>query len=346
MKAVLLCAGLGTRLRPLTDRWPKCAIPLLGQPLFRYNLATLKLAGVTELGVNTHYLPEEMEQVAREECERAGVSLWTSREDELQGTGGGLRGFKGLLREEPFVVLNGDVLFAVDLAPLFGAHVKAGRIATMVLTPMPAGEKFAPVEVDAEGRVRRIAGRGPVGAALTPYHFASVQFLSPAIFDFMSPSGPEEIFTDVYARMWAKGVDVHATVVEGTYWSDLGTPVRYLNAAIDWISGGVPSVRFPGASPLLGKSEIAPGVWAAPGARCDVFPDGPAILDAGAVIESGAQIRGPVFLGRDTLVSSGATVERSVVFEGTRVAPGETLCATIAWGSHRLAVQGSGQPAR
>ena len=89
MKAMILCAGLGTRLRPLTTRWPKPAIPLLGGPLFRYSLATLQRAGITKVGLNTHHLPEVMEATARAELPDLAVSHETG---EIQGTGGGIRG--------------------------------------------------------------------------------------------------------------------------------------------------------------------------------------------------------------------------------------------------------------
>src|SRR3954469_7317208 len=96
---MILCAGLGTRLRPLTERWPKPAIPLLGAPLFRYTLAVLKRAGVTAVGINTHHLPGVMRQVAQAECDRAGVGLTVVHEPEIQGTGGGIRGLRAFLAD-------------------------------------------------------------------------------------------------------------------------------------------------------------------------------------------------------------------------------------------------------
>ncbi len=324
MKAVILCAGLGTRLRPLTERWPKCGIPLLGQPLFRYNLALLKGAGVTEVGINVHHLPAQMERIAQAECERAGIALTTSREAVLLGTGGGLRGFKRWLGGKPFIVLNGDVLFAVQLRPLFERHVQDGRLATMVLTPMPPNEKFASVEVDGGGRVWRIGGRGRPGTAPEPLracNFASVQLLSPAIFDFMSPDGPEEIFTDVYARLWASGLEVQARVVEGAYWADLGTPRRYLDAAFDLLTGKVPLSLFPGGSPFERGRELAPSVWAAPDAGCE------------------GEIRGPSYLGVGSRVALGASLERVVLEEGAQVAAGERLTELVAWEGVRLSLE-------
>ena len=172
MKSLILCAGLGTRLRPLTERWPKPAIPLLGQPLLRYALSTLSRAGVTEIAVNTFHLPEVMEQVAAAECARKGLPLTINREvGQIQGTGGGIRGLRGFLEGDDFIVFNGDVLFAVDLATAVAAHRRAKAAATMVLMPMPAGETFKAAKNTPAVRRRppraRAADGGP--GALSPY---------------------------------------------------------------------------------------------------------------------------------------------------------------------------------
>src|SRR5262249_53890843 len=111
LRAVVLCAGLGTRLRPFTEHWPKPALPVLGQPLFRYALALLRSAGVDAIGVNVHHLAERMEAVARAECERASMRVQISPEPIIQGTAGGIRGLRALLDEDDFVAMNGDVLF-------------------------------------------------------------------------------------------------------------------------------------------------------------------------------------------------------------------------------------------
>jgi len=319
MKALILCAGLGTRLRPLTEHWPKCGVPLLGQPLFRYNLALLKGAGVCEVGINVHYLPDEMERIARKECERAEMKLTVSREPSLLGTGGALRAFRGWLGDEPFVVLNGDVLFALELRPLFERHVNEGRVATMVLMPMPPNEKFSSVDIDGRERVRRIAGRGPATASesLTPLHFASVQLLSPGIFDFISPSGSEEIFTDIYARFWNAGGEVHGERVEGAYWADLGTPRRYLNAAFDLLEGRVPLELFPNASPFEGEPT-------------------PILIGNGSQISPRVRLEAPLFVGAGVVVPEGCELSRSTVFEGTLLGSDERLRETVAWKGGRL----------
>jgi len=226
MKAMVLCAGLGTRLRPLTERWPKPALPLLGQPLLRYNLALLHRAGVRAIGINTHHLPEVMKDVAQQECQRLGMGLEVVHEPVIQGTAGGIRGLKDFLQgTEPFFVLNGDIVFALDLSEALSAHRRSGAIATLVLLPMPKNAKYNAVETDASFSVRRLAGHGPGGERLAPWHFSGVHVMSPEIFQFMASQGEEDSVRQVYPRALAAGRTLHGHVTQG-YWSDLGTPSR------------------------------------------------------------------------------------------------------------------------
>ncbi|MGA9520114.1 MAG: NDP-sugar synthase [Myxococcaceae bacterium] len=336
MRAMILCAGLGTRLRPLTTRWPKPAVPFLGQPLFRYNLAVLKAAGVTAVGINTHHLPEEMRRVAEAECERAGMSLTVSHEPVIQGTGGGIRGLRRFLEEGDFIVFNGDILYAVDLAPIVKGHRSSGAAATMVLLPMPEGEKYAAVELDPQGHVRRIAGHGPGGESLTPWHFTGVHVMTPAVFDFMAREGEEDINRVVYPRMIHQGLIVRGHVGPG-WWSDVGTPGRYLAAQRDVLSGRVDLDAFPGASPFESARRDGPA-WRAPGARIEpgVVLEGPSFVDRDAHIEPGARIGSCVYVGPGVRVPAGVDLNQSAVLEDTELSPGEALVDAIAWQGHRI----------
>ena len=324
---MVLCAGLGTRLRPLTNRWPKPAIPLLGQPLLRYALATLKRGGVTAVGINSHHLPEVMEATAKIECARAGLALTTVREtEEIQGTGGGIRGLRDFLRDADFVVLNGDVLFGCDLPSIVAAHRASRAAATMVLAPMPENEKYNPVELDAERCVRRIAGKGPGGERLTGWHFTGVHVMSPAVFDFMSASGPEDINHDVYGRLLAKGLTIHGHVVDlrTHYWSDLGTPKRYAATHRDLLFGQVPMGPFAGASPFESAPRGVGNFWAHPTAQLgNLRAAGPAWFGEACVLEPGVTAGAATSVGPKALVRAGAMLNRTVVFDGAEVAGGQ-----------------------
>ncbi len=181
LAGMVLCAGLGTRLRPLTAQVPKPAVPVCGVPLVRWSLALLAGAGVRRAVVNVHHLPEAMAAAAAEAAAALGLALTLSREPVIAGTGGALREARAALDGASEILLvNGDVLFDLDLGAALAAHRASGALATMVLLPMPAGARYAAVEVDAGGAVRRIAGAfGPGGAGLSPWHFSGVHVLSP-----------------------------------------------------------------------------------------------------------------------------------------------------------------------
>lgn len=323
MKAMVLCAGLGTRLRPLTNRWPKPAMPLLAGPLFRYSLATLTHAGVTAVGINTHHLPLVMEATARAELEPLAIS---HEGGEIQGTGGGIRGLKDFLRDDDFVVLNGDVLFSVDLRPVIDAHRASGAAASMVLLPMPEGESYNAVELDASHAVRRIAGQGPGGERLTGWHFTGVHVMSPAVFDFMAPSGAEDINRDVYVRMLEKGLSIRGHVLQSreVYWSDLGTPQRYAATHQHLLFGQVPLAPFGERGPFAGMHRGAGNFWVHPSAQLD--PDlkvaGPAFFGEGCVVEAGVRIGAGVSIGRGARVGQGARLNRVAVLDGAAVPAG------------------------
>ena len=331
---MILCAGLGTRLRPLTERWPKAAIPVLGQPLFRYGVAALKRAGVSALGINTHHLADAMEAVASAECARAGLRLEVSSEPTIQGTAGGIRGMRRFLQDDHFLVLNGDVLFPLELKGLVQSHRQSGALATMVLMPMPAGARYGSVEADDSGRVRRIAGCGPGGGSLQPWHFTGVHVMSPAVFDFMAGSGPEDINADVYPRILEQDLPIRAEIVH-SYWSDLGTPGKYLQTQLDVLARRTPELGD--ASPFLGAEQKGPDHWLRRGAKIDraeVF--GPAFLDEDCTVEPGAVVGPDVYVGPRARVRSGARLKGSVVLEDTEISSGEDLTQTVAWSVHRI----------
>jgi len=334
MKAIILCAGIGKRLRPLTDHWPKPAIPVLGQPVLRFAVAELRRAGATAVGINTHHRADAMEAVASAECARAGLRLEIVREPIIQGTAGGIRGLRRLVEQDDFLVINGDVLFPLDLDRIQRAHRCAGALATMILIRMPAGESYAPVEVDSSGRVRRIAGRGTGGEALQPWHFTGVHVLSPAVLNLISPKGPEDINRDVYPRMLAQGMPIHAEIVEGD-WAELGTPERYLRTQLDILASRALKELSP--SPFSGAERKGHNQWRRSGARVKTAQiHGPAFFDENCEVEAGAVVGPEAYVGPRALVRSGSRVQRSVVLEDTEIASGEALVDVIAWGKHRL----------
>ena len=340
MKAMVLCAGFGTRLRPLTDKVPKPMVPLCGVPLLRFNFALLKNAGVNDIIINTHHLGAEMEKGARAIAQDLGLSLEVSREEKhILGTGGGVKRAQQWLNSGTFFLLNGDMLFDLDLARALAAHKESGAIATMVLAPYPRGATYGAVEVDPAFNVRRIAGRG---AALDPslqkMHFTGVHVLEPELLSRLPAEGESDINRIAYVRAIHDGAKVHGYLQSG-YWGDLGNPKSLLRANVDTMEGRVPLARFaPGADPFAGTIELQPGVRVHPGAQVDPLATlrAPVLIHAGARVAKEARIGPDAVLGAGVRVDAGALVERAVCWDGTHVGPGERVVDQIAAPGVRL----------
>jgi len=311
LQAVILCAGLGTRLRPLTLATAKPAVPLLGRPLVGYGLELLQRAGFDGALINTHWQPEAMAAAAQAEARALGMGLAVSHEPEILGTGGVFRQLRasGLLDPaSDLLVLNGDVLFDVDLPRVLERHRATGAAATMVLRPMPPGGGYSPVEADAEGWIRRIGPHGVAGRG-TGRLFTGVHVLSPRALDLLPP-GESGVVERLYAPLLAGGDQVQAVEEPGT-WLDLGDPAGYLEAHLTLLGGDWPLARH--------------GVHR------------PAAIHPEARVDASARLV-RTSVGAGAQVGAGAVLDDCVLWPGARVADGERLSRTIVTGSVRVAV--------
>jgi NDP-sugar pyrophosphorylase family protein len=237
MKAMILAAGLGTRLRPLTDTLPKPLLPVSGRPLIVWNLLLLRRHGVTDVIINLHHLGHLIEQ-ALGDGSQFGMKLAYSREPVILGTGGGLRQAEPFFGGEPFFVLNGDTLFEMDLSDMAAAHRNQGALATMAVRADPDPDRWGAVELDAARHVVRISGRGRRAEGRTEKQmFAGVHLMHPRLLADV-PAGRESSIIEAYVRAIQGGETVAGCELSG-YWSDIGTPERYAQAQRDAESGKI-----------------------------------------------------------------------------------------------------------
>jgi NDP-sugar pyrophosphorylase family protein len=237
MKAMILAAGLGTRLRPLTETMPKPLLPVAGTPLIVWNLLLLRRYGVTEVLINLHHLGPMIEQTLGDGA-RYGLSLTYSREPVILGTGGGIKQAEPFFEGRPFLVLNGDTLLELDLGALMQAHREGDALATMVLREDPEAERWGPVEVDQAQQVLSINGRGRTGSGPTRMlMFAGVHVMHPRLLREV-PVGRESSIIEAYVRAIAGGERILGYRMAG-YWSDVGTPERYAQAQRDAEAGRI-----------------------------------------------------------------------------------------------------------
>ena len=227
MKAMLFAAGLGTRLRPLTDTLPKCLVPVNGRPMIDYPLLLLRHYGIREIVVNVHHHAERVEEHLGDGS-RFGVNVAYSREPVLMDTGGGLRGAKRFLDQDTFVIVNSDVLIDLRLDELLRFHRRQQAAVSLVLRKDPRAEAYGAIWTDVEGRIRKLLhhdGPGRREVSLTQYMFTGVHVVEPRIFQYMRGPEPFSITRNTYPRMLARGERLCGFPFDGD-WQDMGTPER------------------------------------------------------------------------------------------------------------------------
>ncbi len=324
-RAMVLAAGFGTRLRPLTDRFPKPAVPIAGVAPIRWTLASLAAGGIEEVVVNTHHLPEEIEAALEGVTE---PRIHFSHEPEILGTGGGLMKVAERFEGEAFVLANGKLVFDLDLEAAVADHQSSGAVATMVLRPHPEGSTYSSIEIDAGGRIRRFASRWEDAPrhlkGLSGHVFTGVHVLQPEILEHLPRAGASCINADGYTSLLRSGGHAHGVLQQQTYWAEPSTPRRYLQTVRDVLGGRVALERFEagGLLPFAGAPEVSPGIW--------IHPE--------ATVAAGATLVGPVFIGPGAEVGEGAFVGPEVAVEArARVAGGARLRRTVVWPEVRVA---------
>jgi NDP-sugar pyrophosphorylase family protein len=234
MKAMVLAAGQGTRLRPLTDRVPKALVPVAGRPMIEYPLLLLKRYGIRDIVINLHHLGGQIESHLGNGAQ-LGLQITYSREPELLDTGGGLLKAKPFLQDGTFVLINTDVLIDLPLSEVVTFHQEKAAAVTLVLRPDPLADQYGSMEIDADGRIRRFLDTRMTPALPGPSDklmFSGVQILEPTIFDYMdSANGIRKFSTtkDTYPRMLVESERLFGFRFEG-FWQDLGTVERIREA--------------------------------------------------------------------------------------------------------------------
>ena len=223
MKAMVLAAGLGTRLRPLTNDRPKALVEVGGRPLITYNLGLLRRFGVTDVVVNLHHHGDAV-RAALGDGGTLGLRIVYSPEDPLLDTGGAIKHAQALLGDEDFLVLNSDPIVDLALERLIARHREHKSAATLVLRHDPDQARYGEIEIDADERVRRFLGApAVVREALTPYMFAGVHVMTPGVFRFMPAGGAFSMTHDTYPKMLAAGVALYGFPFDG-FWRVIDTP--------------------------------------------------------------------------------------------------------------------------
>ena len=290
MRAIVLSAGYGTRLWPLTEDRTKPAIPILGKPLVGYVAEYLERYGLDEIVVNLHHRPESVRK-ALGDGSQFGVKLHYVEEPVILGTSGALDNTREFFEHQTFVVVNGKIITDIDLSAALETHRSTNALATLVLLPNTRRERFSVVETQ-EGRITGFAGMpSPDDAGPAPLMFTGIHILEPRIFEYI----PRGVFSDsvvhVYPQAIAKGELIAAHVASGK-WRELSTLKRYLDISVELLkeSGNTyvtgQNTKISQSSTVI-DSVLWDDVKVGAGARVNraVLADGVTIFD-GDVIEN------------------------------------------------------------
>lgn len=291
MRAIVLSAGYGTRLWPLTEDRTKPAIPILGKPLVGYVAEYLAGYGIDEIVVNLHHRPESVRR-ALGDGSRFGVKLYYVEEPEILGTSGALDNTREFFERETFVAVNGKIITDINLNAALETHRKMNAIATLVLLPNTRRERFTVVETE-DGRVKGFGGM-PIDSDEAPLMFTGIQILEPRIFQYIPRGVFSHSTTDVYPQAIANGEVIAAHTASGK-WRELSTLRRYLDISVELLKEE-------------GKSFVA-------GRQTSISPSATvndSILWDDVEVGAGARVTRAI-LADDVKINAGEIVENAVV---------------------------------
>jgi len=286
MRAIVLSAGYGTRLWPLTEDRTKPALPILGKPLVGYVAEYLAGYGIDEIVVNLHHRPDSVRR-ALGDGSRFGVKLHYVEEPVILGTSGALDNTREFFERETFVVVNGKIITDIDLNAAVETHRKMKALATLVLLPNLHRERFSVVETEA-GRIKNF-GRMPVDEGPVPLMFTVIHIMEPRILEYVPHGVFSDSVTDVYPKAMTNGEILAAHVASGK-WRELSTLKRYLDISVELLREE-------------GKSSVS---------------------GANAVVSSTATVMDSV-LWDDVEVGAGARIIRAVLADKVKIKANEVI---------------------
>ncbi|WP_050030667.1 sugar phosphate nucleotidyltransferase [Verrucomicrobium sp. BvORR034] len=310
-QAFVLGAGLGTRLRPLTDQLPKPLIPVCHQPLIAHAFEHLRRAGAREFIVNTHHLAGAYTE-AFPDSQYEGLPITFRHEPVLLETAGGIANIADLIREESFVVYNGDILTDLPLAPLWEHHLTSGNLVTLVLRSDGPGQHIArDRETGRLTDIRNMLGTGQNGT----HQFTGIYAVHPAFLKHLTPGKIESVIP-IFLSLIQSGAPIGSVVVNDGSWWDLGDRTQYLEAHRAIFSEG-------GTFPTYASEARAS--WS------PVHPE--------AQVHPSATLRGFNLISKHAQIGEHAELEDCLLWSDARVAPGAVLRRCIV----RSGMEASGE---
>jgi mannose-1-phosphate guanylyltransferase len=348
MKAMILAAGKGTRVRPLTYDLPKPMIPLLGKPVMAYLVEHLAKYGVTEIMVNVSYLHDKIEDYFGE-GDQFGVQIgysfegYTNDDGEVVpmpiGSAGGMKKIQefGGFFDQTTIVLCGDALIDLDLKSALFEHKRKGALASVVTREVPWDKvsSYGVVVSDADGRITQFQEKPDEAEALSNFISTGIYIFEPEVIDLIPPGVPFDIGSQLFPLLAERGLPFYAQR-RPFNWLDIGSVSDYWEVLQNVLMGEVAHMDMPGI-------QIEDGLWVGLNTNIDwngTTIEGPVYIGSGTRIEAGVRIVGPTWIGHGSHICEGAEVVRSVLFEYTRVLADVALHEMIVFKDYSVDRQG------
>lgn len=341
MKAMILAAGRGTRVRPITYTIPKPLIPILQKPVMEFLLDLLAQHGFDQIMVNVSHLAHEIEGYFKD-GQRYGVHLAYSFEGSIEdgdlqgdalGSAGGIRKIQDFnpFFDDTFVVLCGDALIDLDLTAAVKWHKEKGAIATVITKSVPKEDvtSYGVVVTDDEDRILSFQEKPSVEEALSTKINTGIYIFEPEVIDFIPPKCEFDIGGQLFPKLVEAKAPFYALDMEFE-WVDIGKVPDYWQAIQSVLEGKIKNVPIPGI-------EVAPGIYTGLNVAVNldkVDIQGPVYIGGMTRIEDGAKIIGPTMIGPSCWICSGAIVESSVIFEYSRLGSGVRLKDKLVFGRY------------
>ena len=321
---MVLAAGKGTRLFPLTGEIPKPMAPVVDTPIIRHIFGLLARHGVSEAYVNVHYLADALLEAYGGEASVDDMIVRLVREEQLTGTAGGIKHLAGVARkssgnfDEPFVVVSGDALTDVDIKSLVAFHKEKGALATIALHRVYDTSEFGVVEIDQQGNISGFQEKPDPKEAISTLANSGVYVFEPGVLEYIPENAFFDFARDVFPLLLEAG-ERFVGYQGSFYWSDIGTLEAYRQAQYDVLSGKV-RVKVPGEK--RGES-----LWV--GENAQIHPsaalEGYVVVGQDAVVGRGVILSGDVTVGTDCWIRPNATIKRSILLPGASIGDGAYL---------------------
>jgi len=341
MKAMILAAGKGTRVRPITYTIPKPLIPILEKPVMEFLLELLRQHGFDQIMVNVSHLANEIENYFRD-GQKFGVQIAYSFEGrivdgvlvgEAIGSAGGMRRIQDFspFFDDTFVVLCGDALIDLDLSAAVKWHKSKGSIATVIMKSVPREEvsSYGIVVTDESGRVKAFQEKPKVDEALSTNISTGIYIFEPEVLKYIPSGQTFDIGSELFPKLVQMGAPFYGLVMDFE-WVDIGKVPDYWHAIRAVLSGEIKNVKVPG-------HQVRPGIYTGLNVAVNwdkVDIKGPVYIGGMTRIEDGAKIVGPSMIGHNCCICGGATVDNSVIFEYSRLGPGVRLVDKLVYGRY------------